>query len=65
MKLNWKKCASVLAGGKPYFWFASNEHGRFWAVWNRQFGRWKADHEPNKGSNIIIALCDTPELGKV
>ena len=31
----WKKCPSVMAGGKEYFYYIITPKGERWVVWNR------------------------------
>jgi hypothetical protein len=37
---NWKQCASVSAGGKPYFYVSFDDKGKLTVVWNRIDQRW-------------------------
>jgi hypothetical protein len=38
LKTGWKKCPSVTAGGKKWFYY--HDGARLWVVWDRRIGKW-------------------------
>jgi hypothetical protein len=50
---NWIKCPSVTTGGKPFFYYALTEKGRYVVVWNRGTLTW---HAESPGSHLIPSV---------
>ena len=44
---NWTKCASVRAGGKPYFYVRFNENQKTTVMWDRQSETWSISDKEN------------------
>jgi len=62
MEIQWRKCESVMTGGKVFFWQATTSHGSFWITWNRAERKYTVG-QVDCGSLQALGTCRTPTEG--
>lgn len=63
--MNWQKCPSVRAGGKPYFYVTFTDKGKITVVWSRLEEKWGVyrDKEKPEGEANLLGLFATAKEG--